>query len=154
MRRQKSIRVFKSKLFARFVRKNSIRDSDLCDALDQLVAGSIDADLGSGLFKQRIARQGGGKSGGFRTIIVFRHRAVAFFVYGFAKSDTANVDSQNVQQLRKLARFLLKQTGSELDLAVSQGKLIEVHLWQRNNTVAGSPQPSTRRRKTSIPSAS
>ena len=123
----KSIRVFKSKLFARFVRKNSIRNSDLCKAVDELVAGSIDADLGSGVFKQRIARQGGGKSGGFRTIILFRYKDVAFFVHGFAKKDTANIDSENLQQFRKLARFLLQLDEAALNIALAEGKLIEVN---------------------------
>jgi hypothetical protein len=120
------IRVFKSKLFARFVRKNSIRDSDLCKAIDELVAGSIDADLGSGVFKQRIARQGGGKSGGFRTIVLFRHGPLAFFVYGFAKKDIANITPENLQQFRKLARFLLAQDEQALSEALAEGNLIEV----------------------------
>jgi hypothetical protein len=120
------IRVFKSKLFARFVRKNSIRDSDLCKAIDELVAGSIDADLGSGVFKQRIARQGGGKSGGFRTIVLFRHGLLAFFVYGFAKKDMANIAPENLQQFRKLARFLLAQDEQALSEALAEGNLIEV----------------------------
>jgi len=121
-----SIRIFKSKLFTRFIRKNSIRDSDLCKAVDELVAGSIDADLGSGVFKQRIARQGEGKSGGFRTIILFRHESAAFFVYGFAKKDAANIAHENLQQFRKLARFLLQQDETELNKALAEGKLIEV----------------------------
>lgn len=126
-REANSIRVFKSKLFARFVRKNSIRDSDLCQAIDELVAGSIDADLGSGVFKQRIARQGAGKSGGFRTIILFRYQSVAFFVYGFAKNDAANIDSGQLLQFRKLARFLLAQDEVALNKALAEGKLIEVN---------------------------
>ena len=112
-----SIRIFNSKLFARFVRKNSIRDSDLCNAVDELVAGSIDADLGSGVFKQRIARQGGGKSGGFRAVTLFRHQSVAFFVYGFAKKDSANIDSEQLRQFRRLAKFLLTLDEAALDHA-------------------------------------
>jgi len=127
IREANSIRVFKSKLFARFVRKNSIRDSDLCKAVAELVAGSIDADLGSGVFKQRIARQGAGKSGGFRTIILFRYESVAFFVYGFAKNDAANIDSEQLRQFRKLARFLLALDEAALNQALAEGKLIEVN---------------------------
>jgi hypothetical protein len=92
-----------------------------------LIVGLIDADLGSGVFKQRIARQGGGKSGGFRTIILFRHESVAFFVYGFAKNDAANIDSDQLQQFRKLARFLLAQDETALNAALRAGKLIEVN---------------------------
>jgi hypothetical protein len=95
--------------------------------MDELVAGSVDADLGSGVFKQRIARSGGGKSGGFRTIVLFRYESVAFFVYGFAKKDAANIDSQQLQQFRKLAKFLLAQDEVALSEAVAAGKLIEVN---------------------------
>lgn len=49
--KQKSIRVFKTKLFARFIRKNSVPDADICKAMDELIAGSVDANLGSGVFK-------------------------------------------------------------------------------------------------------
>ena len=86
----------------------------------------VDADLGSGLYKQRVARQGGGKSGGFRTIIAFRTNTVAFFLFGFAKNDTDNIDAQNFLQLRKLARFLLAQDEAALHIAVAEGKLVEV----------------------------
>jgi hypothetical protein len=94
--------------------------------MDELIAGTIDADLGSGVFKQRIARSGGGKSGGFRTIILFRHKSMAFFVYGFAKKDAANINSTQLQQFRKLAEFLLAQNDVALNEAVAEGKLIEV----------------------------
>jgi hypothetical protein len=47
----------------------------------------LDADLGGGVIKQRIARKGGGKSGGFRALILLRAGERAFFVHGFAKSD-------------------------------------------------------------------
>ncbi len=79
------------------------------------------------MFKQRIARQGSGQSRGFRTIVVFRYESVAFFVYGFAKKDVANLDSENLRQLRKLARFLLAQDSAALDNAIAKGNLIEVN---------------------------
>ena len=105
---------------------NSIPDVDLWNAVNELIAGSIDADLGSGVFKQRIARSGKGKSGGFRTIILFRHKSSAFFVYGFAKKDVANIDSTQLLQFRKLADFLFAQDAAALEEAVAEGKLIEV----------------------------
>ena len=40
--------------------------------------------LGAG---RRLAREGQGKSGGFRSIILFRRGLKAFFVYGFSKRD-------------------------------------------------------------------
>jgi hypothetical protein len=66
---------------ARFVRKVGLSDGELVH---------YDADLGGGVFKQRVTRDGSGKSGGFRTIIVFRAGGHSFFAHGFAKSDKAN----------------------------------------------------------------
>ena len=66
------MRVFKNKPFARFARKARITDAVLCAAIADASRGLVDADLGGGVVKQRIARQGGGKSGGFRTIILFQ----------------------------------------------------------------------------------
>jgi hypothetical protein len=71
--------VFKTKSFARFARKARITDVALCAAVADAARGLIDADLGGGVVKQRIARQGEGTSGGFRTIILFRAGKRAFF---------------------------------------------------------------------------
>jgi hypothetical protein len=52
------LRVFGNKPFIRFARKFGASDQDLCDALQE----DPDADLGGGVFKFRLAREGGGKS--------------------------------------------------------------------------------------------
>ncbi len=66
-------------------------------------SGLIEADLGGGVIKQRIARRGGGRSGGFRTIPLLRREELAFFVHGFAKSDRDNLRRKEFSGLRKLA---------------------------------------------------
>jgi hypothetical protein len=103
-----------------------MRDVDLCRAVEEILADKADADLGSAIYKQRVARQGGGKSGGFRTIIVFRYGSVAFFVHGFAKKDAANISSEDLQEFRKLARSLLALDQPAINYAIREGKLIEV----------------------------
>lgn len=60
------LHTFKTKAFARFARRERIRDRALCEAVERIAEGLIDADLGGGVIKQRIARKGGGRSGGFR----------------------------------------------------------------------------------------
>lgn len=87
--------VFLTKEFARFARKAPLPETTLLKAARDVMAGRCDADLGGGVFKQRIARDGGGKSGGFRTIVVFKVGRHCFFVHGFAKSDQANVTSKD-----------------------------------------------------------
>ena len=85
------MQLFKNKPFARFARKAGLHDVDLCEAVDRINRGLIDADLGGGLIKQRIARPGAGRSGGFRTLIVCRMRERAFFVHGYAKNERDNI---------------------------------------------------------------
>ena len=78
------------------------------------------------MFKQRVARDGGGKSGGFRTIVVFRAGDHSFFVHGFAKSDKANVSAKELKALRQLADVLLGFSGEELCRAQGAGELVKV----------------------------
>ena len=85
------MRIFKNRPFARFARKAGLSDAALRAAVRDAERGLVDADLGGGVIKQRIARPGGGKSGGFRTIVLFRAGARAFFVHGFAKNDQASI---------------------------------------------------------------
>jgi hypothetical protein len=81
-----AVRIFKTKWVARFVRRERIDDASLKDAIERAERGIIDADLGGGLIKQRVARPGRGRSGGFRMIVAFRIEDRAFFLYGFAKN--------------------------------------------------------------------
>jgi hypothetical protein len=89
------MKVFKSKEFIRFARREKIMDARLCEAVDRAVRGLIDADLGGGLIKQRIARPGQGRSGGYRTLMAFRIKRRAVFVYGFAKNQRDNIGPDN-----------------------------------------------------------
>jgi len=82
----------------------------------------IDVDL----IKQRIARSNQGKSGGFRSILVFRSGNRIIFVYGFAKSDQSNIRGDELKAFKLLASELLSYSDSQLEQAVHQGALIEV----------------------------
>jgi hypothetical protein len=98
---ENAVRIFKNAWFERFCRKQGISDTVLIDAVRRAEAGQVDADLGGGVLKQRIARRGQGRSGGYRTIILFRKQHRAFFVYGFAKSERDNIDSDEKEAFRK-----------------------------------------------------
>jgi hypothetical protein len=80
-------RTYKNRWFAKFASREGISDATLVAAIDRANRGLVDADLGGGLIKQRVAREGGGKSGGYRTLVFFRHEERAIFAFGFAKSD-------------------------------------------------------------------
>ncbi len=118
--------VYVTKEFARFARKAGLADAKLLQAAQDVAAGHYDADLGGGVFKQRVARQGGGKSGGFRTIILFRVGSHSFFAHGFAKSDKANVPAKELKALKRLADVLLGFLEEQLEAAQTAGELNEV----------------------------
>ena len=120
------MRVFETKAFARFARKADLGEAALCKAIADAERGLIDADFGGGVIKQRIARRGQGKSGGFRTVILYQRGSKAFFVYGFAKSDRANVAQDELAALRELAAEMLSYGDKEIGKAVAYGALIEV----------------------------
>jgi hypothetical protein len=120
------VRVFKNKPFTRFARKAAIGDEALCGAIQDAERGLIAADLGGGVIKQRIARFGQGKSGGFRTMILFKAGYRAFFVHGFAKKETANIRDNELAALRRLASELLPADDGVIARAIACGIFIEV----------------------------
>ena len=137
--RKKRMRVFKNKPFARFARKNEISDEELCNTVDGADRGLIDADLGGGVIKQRVARRGAGKSGGFRTILVFRVRELAIFVHGFAKSEVENIRPDELSALKKLAFEMLAYRGDALEKAIASGALMEVKCDGKSEALSKQP---------------
>jgi hypothetical protein len=120
------VRIFKNKPFARFARKARLPDSALREAIAAAERGLIDADLGGGVVKQRIARAGGGKSGGFRTIVLFRAATRAFFVHGFAKNEQDTIRDDELAAFKMLAADMLNYDEATLANAIAAGTLTEV----------------------------
>ncbi len=120
------IRIYTNRWFAKFAAKEKISDATLADAVHRAESGLIDADLGSGLIKQRIARQGGGKSGGYRSILIFRSGERAIFVFAFAKSAKANLSAAELKVYRKAASIMLELDVDQIEMEVEAGRLVEV----------------------------
>jgi hypothetical protein len=120
-------RIYKNRWFAKFASREMISDASLVAAVRQADAGLIDADLGSGLLKLRVARDGGGKSGGYRTLLFFRQSDRAVFAFGFAKSGKANLDAVELRTFRKAAKIILGLTQAQIDGEVDAGRLFEVN---------------------------
>jgi hypothetical protein len=120
------LRVFTTKVFARFARKERLEDARLCEAITRAERGSVDADLGGHLIKQRVARPGAGRSGGTRTVIAYRASQRSVFLYGFAKSERDNIDGRELDDLKKLARHYLSYTDAQIAAAVLERELREV----------------------------
>ena len=120
------MRVFKTKEFARFARREKIADAMLCEAVERAERGIIDGDLAGGLIKQRVARPDQGRSGGFRTLIVFRAKTRSVFVNGFAKSERANIGKKELEFWRTVATAFLAMNDKLIAEAIAADELTEV----------------------------
>ena len=119
-------RVFKTRHFKRWMRKTELTDDALCAAVLEMTEGLIDAELGGGVVKKRIGISGRGKRGGARTLIATNKGSRWFFVYGFEKSERANISSDELEALQALANDLLALSGKELSQAVEDTTLEEI----------------------------
>lgn len=120
------MRIFKNAWFQKFARKEQISDAALCEAVARADRGLIDADVGGGVIKQRVARPGEGRSGGYRTLIFFRMGTRAVFAFGFAKNDRDNIGAEDERILKSTAKLTLGLSDVEIDVLVQAGKLEEV----------------------------
>ena len=120
------MRVYKIKGFVRFQRRERIADKALAEAILAAERGLVDADLGGGLIKQRIARPGQGKSGGFRTLTAYRRSERAVFLFGFAKNERDNVDDDELETLRERGLVFLTLSTGQLARLQAEGDLTEV----------------------------
>lgn len=108
------MRVFKTRWFVRFAKSEKISDTSLADAVARAERGLLDADLGGGIIKQRVARPGAGKRGGYRAIIAYVHGRRAVFLLGFAKSARDNIAPDQLADLKEAASELLALSNGEI----------------------------------------
>ncbi len=111
----------KTKWFNKWAKKNSISNDALSKTLDALAKNLSVVNLGSGLYKIRTAKAGLGKSGGYRTLVVYKKLDKAIFVYGFSKTDRENLNSKELAYFKKLAKDLLLITDDEYARQVRLG---------------------------------
>jgi hypothetical protein len=130
------VRIFRNKFLTRFAKKAALDDAALRKAVDDAERGLIDAKLGGGVIKQRVARAGQGKSGGFRTLILYKARALAFFVHGFAKKNQDNIEDRELAALKLLASQMLSYDDREIARAIESGTLIEVTHHEKDKAVS------------------
>ncbi len=118
--------LYKTRWFARYARQERLDDANLRDAIARAERGLVDADLGGGLIKQRVARQGKGRSGGYRVIIAYLSGDRAFFVYAFAKNEVNNIKHDQLLSLRSLGLELLAASADVTKQALQDGALQEM----------------------------
>lgn len=112
--------------FSRWMRKTELTDPALCSAVSEMESGLLDADLGGGVFKKRVALPGRGKSGSVRTLVATNRGSRWFFVFGFEKNDRANISANELEALQRMAADLLRLGSSELDAHVTSQALREI----------------------------
>jgi hypothetical protein len=109
------------------MRKTSLSDRALCLAVREMTAGLIDADLGGGIVKKRVPLPGRGKSGSTRTLVATNKGTRWFFLFGFEKSDRANVSDRELSALKAIATDLLRLTPNQLDESLRNNTLQEIY---------------------------
>ena len=120
------MKVYKHYLFAKWMSKIRLTDGELMQAIDEIDRGLVDASLGNGIIKKRVAVNGKGKRGAVRTIIAFQVAHRAIFIYGFAKNKRANISKNETMYLKQLAKVYLGFNEQQLKKAIQIGELIEV----------------------------
>ena len=123
-------RILKRKDFAKWQAGEKLPDAALCKAVKEMEGGLIDADLGGLLYKKRVARPGGGKSGGFRTLLSARIGSRYVFLHGFAKNDKANITEEEKKALQFAGKVFLELPVGNLSKALQSGVLLEVRCEQ------------------------
>lgn len=119
-------RVFKTRHFSRWMRKNNLTNTVLCQAVEEMAAGLVNADLGGGLVKKRIGLAGRGKRSGARTLVATNCESRWFFLFGFEKNERSDIAQDEKEVLQLLAEDLLSRCDEELDAAVADGMLEEI----------------------------
>jgi len=119
-------RVFKTRHFSRWMRKTELSDRALCQAVEEMGRGLIDADLGGSIVKKRVGLAGRGKRGGARTLIATNKGNRWFFVFGFEKNERANISEEELEALQNVAADLLARTARQLNEAIEDDSLQEI----------------------------
>ncbi len=119
-------RIFKTRYFVRWMRKTGLTDKALSEAVSEMESGLIDADLGDGVVKKRVALPGRGKSGSARTLVATNKSNRWFFVLGFEKNERANISKKELEALQNIATDLLRLNSNQLDAHVDNEALQEI----------------------------
>ena len=109
-----------------WMRKTLLKDAMLLNAVAEMEAGLVDADLGGGVFKKRVALPGRGKSGSVRTLIATNKGSRWIFLYGFEKNERDNITKAELKALQNVADDFLNLAESILEEVIAGGHLAEV----------------------------
>lgn len=115
--------IYRLKDFAKWAKKEGLKNSELKLAIDEISSGLKGDRLGSHLFKKRIGIEGKGKRGGVRAIIFYKENDFSVFLYGFGKNEKDNLSNKELEALKILAKELSKLDITQREIRVSQRSL-------------------------------
>jgi hypothetical protein len=96
----------------------------------EMQSGLIDARLGGGVIKKRMARTGRGKSGGYCVLVVSNFGERWVFMFGFGKNERDNIDDDELKSIKRLAATLLNLNDVDVHKALAAGELQEIKYGQ------------------------
>ncbi|KUG25899.1 hypothetical protein ASZ90_004271 [hydrocarbon metagenome] len=116
----------KTKWFNKWAKKNSVSDKILFKTIQDLSENLGTINLGAGLYKIRTAKSGQGKSGGHRTIVVYKESDIVIFVYGFSKIEKDNLSKEEFKYFKKLAKDLLSIDKNKYKQMIQNGDFVSI----------------------------
>ena len=120
------MRIFAIKQFHKWAQSNGLTDDLLRNAVDEVEKGIVDANLGGNLYKKRIATKGRGKSRSVRTLLVYAASQRTFFMFGFEKTDQANISQKEEKVLKILGKEYLKFGEAKLTTLLKEKAIFEI----------------------------
>jgi hypothetical protein len=116
---EKTHRTFKTKWFAKEAKRALITDSELCEAVREVIKGQGD-NLGGGVFKKRLNKNM------HRSIILAKGGENWIYVFLFAKKDVANIAEDDLRRLRDLAEQYEQKSNADIDKELKIKELVEI----------------------------
>lgn len=112
-------RTFKTAWFSKAARKARITDDELCEAIEDVMRGQAD-DLGGGIYKKRLSKNL------HRSIILARGGRLWIYQYLFAKKDRANIENDELEDFRTLAKSYATLNEKQLAQLLEDKDLSEI----------------------------
>ena len=118
--------IYSTRWFARWADQQGLTHEALCRAVHEMSRGLHEANLGRNLVKKRVARAGGGKSGGFRTLVAINFGSLWIFLFGFAKNEREDIEPDDLNGYSKWADELAEMSLHQIHEAHGEGALTRV----------------------------
>ncbi len=116
----------KTKWFSKWARKQKISDTKLLSAIEDMENNLLSVNLGGGLFKVRVGSENGGKSSGYRTIVVYREDDRAVMIYGFMKKEQENLSRDELKSFKTLSKDILSLNDDMLNGAIEKNVFVKI----------------------------